>query len=45
MNKQSQTADKGSSSSLDIGQGLVTPHSKELACYDYMQWKMGMREK
>jgi hypothetical protein len=29
LNKQSQTADKGWSSSLGLGKGLTTPHCKK----------------
>jgi len=34
LNKQSQTADKGQSSSWGLGEVLITPHHKSVLCYD-----------
>jgi hypothetical protein len=33
LNKQSRTANKGWSSRRGFGEGLTTPHRKELVCY------------
>ena len=33
LNKQSRTADKGWSSSLEIGEVLTTPYHKNCSCY------------
>ena len=34
LNKQSRTTDKGSSSSLGLGDVLTTPHCKNVSCYE-----------
>jgi hypothetical protein len=34
LNKQSRTADKGWSSSLGLGVGLITPRRKKQTCYE-----------
>jgi hypothetical protein len=38
LNKQSLTADKGWSSSLWVGWGLTTSHSKKPVCYKMLLW-------
>ena len=39
LNKQSRKADKGWSSSLGLGEGLTTPHSKNVSCCEIFTQK------
>jgi hypothetical protein len=34
FNKESQTADKGRSSNLEVGRGAKTPHRKNSTCFE-----------